>query len=155
MVTLLLVTCGPQLPAPGAAIPTGPPTSFVIPTVLSNGRVEIAIRTAYAIGTSATIPVRVIAGRGTVTGPTAARILASGIGGGGRPSEALVATLKVAPVAARAGQTLATSVSWDGRDDKGVLVPPDAYSLLLDFRIDDGSLATTANAGATLQWNVP
>ena len=152
---LLIVSCGPQLPPAQRAIPPDQSTSFVIPTVLANGRVEVAIRTGYVIGTSAAIPVVVIASRGAVTGPVTARIVASGIGERGLPSEVLVATLAVTPVSAKAGQAMSTSVSWNGRDDKNDLVTADAYSLLMDFRLEDGSVTTTATAGATLQWNAP
>jgi hypothetical protein len=152
---LLVVSCGPQPPTARGTVAPGSPASFVIPTVLPNGRVEVAIRTGYVIGTSAAIPVIVIASRGVVTGPVTARIVASGIGERGRPSETLVATLAVAPVSAKAGQAMPTSVSWNGRDDKNELVPADAYSLLMDFRLEDGSVTTTATAGATLQWNSP
>jgi hypothetical protein len=152
--TLLVASCGPQPPSRFTVVPTQP-ISFVIPTILPNGRVEITIRAAYAIGSSATIPVRLIASRGSVAGPIAARILASGIPKGGRPSEVLVATLTVSAVSAKAGQTAATSVTWNGRDDKNEPVAADAYSLVMDFRLEDGSLTTTGTAGATLQWNAP
>jgi hypothetical protein len=154
LVVLVAASCGPQLPV-RPTVPPGQASSFVIPTVLPNGRVEVTIRTAYVIGTTATIPVRVVAARGTLTGPVAARILASGIGGESRPSEVLVSALTVRPVSAAAGKTVTTSVSWDGRDDKGQAVPADAYSLLMEFRIEDGSTVATATAAATLQWNAP
>jgi hypothetical protein len=67
----------------------------------------------------------------------------------------LVATLTVSAVSAKAGQTAATSVTWNGRDDKNEPVAADAYSLVMDFRLEDGSLTTTGTAGATLQWNAP
>ena len=146
---LVLATCGPQLPLRTA---TTARTSIVIPTVLPNGRIEVVVRTMYAVGTSATIPLRIVATRGSITGPVAARILASGIGGGTQPSEVLVSTLAVAPVSATAGQTLSTTVAWDGRDAKGALVPLDDYSLVMDFAIKDGTVTTTLTAGATLQW---
>lgn len=154
-VLVLVAGCGPQLPEARRAIAPGQATSFTIPTVLPNGRVEITIQTGYVIGTTAAIPVAVIATRGVVTGPVTARIVASGIGERGRPSEVLVATLPVTAVSARAGQRMSTSVSWNGRDDKNELVAADAYSLLVDFRLEDGTLTTTATAGATLQWNAP
>jgi hypothetical protein len=149
VLVLVLTSCGPQLPPPSA---TTAPTSIVIPTVLPNGRIEVVVRTMYTVGTSATIPLRVIATRGSITGPVAARILASGIGGGSQPSEVLVSTLAVTPVSASGGQTLSTTVAWDGRDATGALVPLDDYSLVMDFTVKDGSATTTATAAATLQW---
>jgi len=146
---LVLTSCGPPVPP---RISTTAPTSIVIPTVLPNGRIEVVVRTMYTVGTSATIPLRIVTIRGSITGPVAARILASGIGGGTQPSEVLVSTLAVAPVTASAGQTLSTTVAWDGRDATGALVPLDDYSLVMDFTVKDGSVTTTASAGATLQW---
>ena len=149
----LAVGCTQQLPlvtpTPGRAV------TFVIPTALANGRVDVTIRTAFIIGSSATIPVRVSATRGAITGPVTARILASGIGERGSASEVLVATLPVTPVTVKAGQMLTTSVTWDGRDAKGELVPADAYSLRMDFRLEDGTVITDATAGVTLQWDLP
>ena len=153
VLVLLVASCGPQLRPASRTIAPGQPASFVIPTVLPNGRVEVTIRTGYVIGTTATIPVVVSAIRGVVTGPVSARIVASGIGERGRPSELLVTTLGVRSVSAKAGQTMSTSVAWDGRDYKNELVTADAYSLLMDFRLEDGTVTTTATAGATLQWN--
>jgi hypothetical protein len=152
---LLAEGCGPQLPIIRPTLAPLPLATFIIPTVLPNGRADVTIRTSYVLGTSAVIPVTLSASRGTITGPVAARILASGIGGRFRPSEVLVKALPVTPASAAAGQIASTSVSWDGRDDKGDAVPADAYSLVLDFRITDGSIVTTATAGATLQWNAP
>lgn len=152
---LLVVSCGPRLPSASRTIAPGQPASFVIPTILPNGRVEVTIRTGYVIGTTATIPVVISAIRGVVTGPVSARIVASGIGERGRPSELLVTTLGVRSVSAKAGQTMPTSVAWDGRDYKNELVTADAYSLLMDFRVEDGSTTTITTAGATLQWNAP
>ena len=144
-----LAGCGPQ-PLPRTTATAS--TSLVIPTVLPNGRIEVTVRTMYTVGTSATIPVRISATRGSITGPVAARIMASGIGGGSQPSEVLVSALPVTPVSASSGQVLSTTVAWDGRDDKGALVPLDDYTLVLDFTVRDGSVTNTATAAATLQW---
>ena len=147
----LAAGCAPPLP-PVTATPSQVVT-FVIPTALANGRVDVTIRTSFVIGSSAMISMRISATRGTITGPIAARILASGIGERGSAAEVLVATLAVTPVMVKAGQSLSTTVTWDGRDAKGELVPADAYSLRMDFRLDDGTVITNATAGATLQWD--
>ena len=141
-------------PLPPATVSPTQAVTFVIPTPLANGRVDVTIRTSFVIGSSAMIPIRVSASRGTITGPIAARILASGINERGSVSEVPVATLAVAPLTVKAGQTLSTAVSWDGRDAKGQLVPADAYSLRMDFRLEDGAVITIATAGATLQWDL-
>ncbi len=137
-------------PTPPATAPTRTaPAAFVIPTNLPNGRVELTVAPGYPIGATLTIPIAIVATRGTIVGPLTARIMASGINEKGAPAEVLVRELTVAPATATAGRA-ATSVSWDTRDQKGVLVPVDAYSLVLEFRSADGA-ETTATAGATLE----
>ncbi len=148
----LVAGCAPPL-APVTVTPSQAVT-FVIPTALSNGRIDVTIRPSFVIGSSAMISMRIGATRGTIIGPVAARILASGIGERGSAAEVLVATLAVTPVTVRAGQSLSTTVTWDGRDAKGELVPADAYSLRMDFRVEDGTVITNATAGATLQWDL-
>ena len=126
----------------------------MISSNLPNGRVEIVLQRAYTLGGDATIPLTVVATRGSVAGPVAAKVLASGIGEGG-PAEALVRTLATSAVTAMAGQSRTTSVSWDGHDEKGVLVPADAYSLVLEFDVEDRGSMQRATATATLQMSAP
>lgn len=153
-VAAALAACGapPQRPTP--ATPAAP-AGFVVPTIVSNGRIDIAIRTRYVVGSSAIIPITVSATRGQIAGPVAARILASGINEPHRPAEVLVRTLAVTAITVSGGQRGSTTVAWDGRDEHGDPVPADAYSLLLDFENRDGAAVTTAHAGATLQWDAP
>jgi hypothetical protein len=127
------------------------PNGFVIPTDLPNGRVEITIATSYALGALASIPVTITVTRGTVTGPVTARVLASGINEGGAPAEVLVRELAVAPLTVRANGRGSTTLTWDTRDAKGLVVPADAYSLVLEVRTDDGGTPRTLTAGATLE----
>lgn len=98
------------------------------------------------------LPLSVAASRGTISGPLTARIVANGFGENGVPSEVLVRALTVAPVTVAAGQRGSTEIDWDGRDDRGVVVPADAYSLILEFGIEDGRISRRATAGATLQY---
>ena len=125
----------------------------MLPTVVPNGRIELAIRPAYRLGQPAVVQATAIVTSGTITGPTAAHVYASGIGEGGRPSEVLVRTLSVTPASVPAGQRRTFALTWDGRDEHGVLVPSDAYVLIVEFRADDGGSARTARATATLQLN--
>jgi hypothetical protein len=97
-----------------------------------------------------TIQIAVSATRGTITGPISARVLASGINEGGFPAEVLVRDLAVAPVSVAAGRR-STSVSWDTKDLKGVLVPADAYALTLEFRSEDAGVTSTARAATTIE----
>jgi hypothetical protein len=126
------------------------PAAFVIPTDLPNGRAELTIAPSYPIGTPLAIPITVVVTRGTITGPITARVLASGINEGGSPAEVLVRELAVAPVTVSSGRG-STTVSWDTKDRNGALVPADAYSLVLEFRSDDGGTSLTTKAGATLE----
>ena len=135
----------------GAPPRTGTSGAFVIPTELPNGRVEITVATAYAPGATATIPVAIVVTRGSVTGPLSARVLASGINEAGRPAEVLVRELGVSPLTVSANGRATLTLTWDTRDAKGIVVPADAYSLVLTFRSDDGDRSRAVTAGATLE----
>jgi hypothetical protein len=142
----LLAACAGPAPAATAR----PPTAFVITTDLPNGRVEITISPSYALGAIATIPVAISATRGTVTGPLTARIMASGINGGGAAAEVLVRELVVKTATVAANSKASTTLTWDTRDAKGSLVPVDAYTIVMDVRSDDGGVSRTVAASATL-----
>jgi hypothetical protein len=146
MALALLVGCTSPPPATGR-----PATVFVIPTDLPNGRVEITISPSYALGAVATIPVAISVTRGSVTGPVTARVLANGINEGGAPAEVLVRELAATPVTVAASGRRSITLTWDTRDTKGVVVPADAYSLVIEVRSDDGGTSRTFTAGATLE----
>jgi hypothetical protein len=142
----LLAACA--APAPATA---RPPTVFVIPTDLPNGRVEITISPTYTLGAVATIPVVISVTRGSITGPLTARIMASGVSqGGGVPAEVLVRELVVKPAIVAAATRASTTLTWDTRDGNGAIVPSDAYTLLVEVRSDDGGSSRTVTASATL-----
>ena len=151
-----LLVAGSCATAPAPPPTRRPSTAFVIPADLPNGRAELTIAPSYPIGRPLAIPITVIVTRGTITGPVAARIMASGINEGGSPAEVLVRELAVTPVTVASGRG-STFVAWDTKDRKGVLVPADAYSLVLEFRSDDGGTtgtsgtSRTTRAGATLE----
>src|SRR5207249_10159229 len=71
------------------------------------------------------------------------------------PAEVLVRSLVATSVTAAAGQRRMTSVSWDGLDEQGRLVPADAYSLVLEFHRDGAGAETQGRAGVTLPPNAP
>jgi hypothetical protein len=79
-----------------------------------------------------------------------ARVMASGINEAGSPAEVLVRELAATAVTVAAGGRRATTLTWDTRDAKGMVVPADAYSLVLEVRIDDGT-SRIVTAGATLE----
>jgi hypothetical protein len=139
--------------APGTIQRTATPAIIVVPTVLPNGRVEIAIRQRYVLGQPARIEVAIVATRGTITGPTQALVVASGINEGGAPAEVLVRHLDATAATATADRRATTSVTWNGEDQFGVRVPADAYVLLLEFESKDRERTSTIRATATLQMN--
>jgi hypothetical protein len=93
--------------APGTIQRTATPTIIVVPTVLPNGRVELAIQPRYVLGRPTRIEVAIVATRGTIAGPTQARVMASGINEGGAPAEVLVRRL----------DTTSAIATADRRDD--------------------------------------
>ena len=148
LIVLAALAAACAAPAPATA---RPPSVFVIPTDLPNGRVQVTISSAYPLGASATIPVTITVTRGSVTGPLSARVMASGVSqGGGVPAEVLVRELSVKPATVSAGATASTTLTWDTRDAKGAIVPADAYTLLVDVRSDDGASSRTVTASVTL-----
>lgn len=148
-----MLACGSAPPPSRVTRSPASQSSVVVPTTLPNGRVEITIAYAYALGQAAKIPILIRTTRGTITGPVGARVLAIGMGERGVPSEVLVRTLAIESAVVPAGQTRTTAVSWDGRDEKSQIVPGDAYVLVVEFQIDAGGQVSKANANATLQWN--
>jgi hypothetical protein len=140
-----LATCAP---APGTIQRSVTPTVIVVPTALPNGRVEIAIQPRYLLGQPTRIEVSIVATRGTITGPTHARVMASGIS-----AEVLVRRLDASEATATADRRVTTFVTWNGEDQFGVRVPADAYVLLLEFESKDGENTRTVRATATLHMN--
>jgi hypothetical protein len=132
---------------------TATPGIIVVPTELPNGRVEIALRPTYVLGAPISVDVTIIATRGTVTGPTEARVMASGINEGGAPAEVLVRRLDASGTTIAAGRRATQTVTWDGDDEFGMRVPADAYVLLLEFESNDGANTRTIRTTATLQTN--
>jgi hypothetical protein len=130
-------------PAPARSLTT----TFVIPVALPNGRAELTIAPSYPRGATLAVPITVLVSNGTISGPVTARVLASGINEAGLPAEVLVRELATAPVTVSGGRGT-TTVTWDTLDRTGTVVPADAYSLVLEFRSGDG---TIAKAGATLE----
>jgi IMP cyclohydrolase len=142
---LAIVACtsvAPPTPRPSAV--------FIIPTELPNGRVEMTVAPSYPLGAVAVIAVRIVVTQGSVTGPLAARVMASGINEGGAPAEVLVRELLVKPTVVAANTRASTTLTWDTRDAKGIVVPPDAYTLVIEVRSDDG-VSRVVTASATLE----
>jgi hypothetical protein len=150
-VALVIAACAPQRPV--LAPRTASPAVIVVPTELPNGRIEIRVQPTYVLGTPTRIDVSIVATQGTVTGPTEARVTASGVNEAGAPAEVLVRRLDASAATVTAGGRAMTSLIWDGDDEFGARVPPDAYVLLLEFESNDGESTRTVRATATLQMN--
>jgi hypothetical protein len=150
-IALVVSACAPQ--GPGTTPRTATPTVIVVPTELPNGRIEIALRPTYVLGAGTRVDVTIIATRGSITGPTLARVMASGINEGGSPAEVLVRRLDAPVATIDAGKRATATLTWNGEDEFGMRVPADAYVLLLEFESHDGESTRTVRATATLQMN--
>ena len=124
-----------------------------MPTELPNGRVEIALRPSYVLGAGTQVSVTIVARQGTITGPTDARVMASGINESGLPAEVLVRHLDAKASTVKAGGRTTATLTWNGEDEFGMRVPADAYVLLVEFQAEDGTGTHTVRAAATLQMN--
>ena len=140
-------------PGPLTTVRTATPAVIVVLTELPNGRIEIALRPTYVLGAATRVDVTIIVTRGSITGPTEARVMASGINEGGSPAEVLVRRLDARAATITAGKRSTATLTWNGEDELGVRVPADAYVLLLEFETNDGDSTRTIRATATLQMN--
>ena len=147
---LLIAGCGSR---PVVVDRTATPGIIVVPTELPNGRVEIAVRASYVLGAGTQVGVTIVATRGTITGPTDARVMASGINEGGLPAEVLVRRLDAKASTVKAGGRATATLTWNGDDEFGARVPADAYVLLVEFQAEDATGTHTVRAAATLQMN--
>jgi len=135
---LTCVSCGSAPPVRTAA----PITDLIIPTTVPNGKVEVVVKSGYAVGDTIRATVRLRPSTGTLRGPLDPFIQASGFHG-----TATVRHLAVDPISVNAAAGEVT-VQWDMRDDSGTSVGSDDYSLVFNV-VDDSGRTTTV--GATLQ----
>jgi len=131
-------SCG-AAPPPRTAVPI---SDLVIPTTVPNGKVEVVVKSGYALGETIRATIRLRPATGTLRGPLDPVIQASGFHG-----TATVRHLAVDPISVNAGSG-DVIVQWDMRDDTGAAVGSDDYSLVFNV-VDDSGLTTTV--GATLQ----
>ncbi len=139
LAVVLIASCAGTPPLATAT----PVSDLVLPTTVPNGKVEVVVKSRYAVGDTIRATVRLIPTTGTLRGPLDAYVQASGFHG-----TATVRHLAVAPVGANAGSPEAVELRWDMRDDSGQPVGSDDYSLVFTV-IDDSGRGTTV--GATLQ----
>ena len=138
LAVLVISSCGATAPSPTLV----PVHDLVIPTTVPNGKVEVVVKNGYAVGETVRATVRLSPTSGTLRGPLDPFIQASGFHG-----TATVRHLAVAPVTAGAAAA-EVAVSWDMRDDAGIAVGTDDYSLVFNVVDDSGR---TTRIGATLQ----
>lgn len=135
---LCIVACSSPPPVGSGA----PVSDLVLPTTVPNGKVEVVVRSAYAVGDTVRATIRLTPTSGTLRGPLDPFIQASGFHG-----TATVRHLAIDPISVIAGSG-EVAVAWDMRDDSGHAVGSDDYSLV--FKVVDDSGRTTT-VGATLQ----
>ena len=127
----------------GAPLRTAAPVGeLVLPTTVPNGKVEVIVKSTYAVGEAIRATIRLIPTKGSLRGPIDPYIQASGFHG-----TATVKHLSVDPISVSAGAGEAV-VLWDMRDDSGKAVGSDDYSLVFNVVDDSGQ---TTSVGATLQ----
>lgn len=136
---LLCVSCGSAAPIRTSPTPLG---DVVIPTTVPNGKIEVIVKSTYPVGEPIRATIRLSPTSGTLRGPLAPFVQASGFHG-----TATVRHVSVDPISVNAGSADVV-VFWDMRDDAGVAVGSDDYSLVFDV-IDDAG--RTTRVGATLQ----
>ena len=119
-----------------------PISDLVIPTTVPNGKIEVVVKSGYAVGETIRATIRLRPTTGTLRGPLDPVIQASGFHG-----TATVRHLAVDPISVNAGSG-DVIVQWDMRDDTGTAVGSDDYSLVFNV-VDDSGRTTTV--GATLQ----
>jgi len=138
LLVLLLVSCGSAPPARTAA----PVSDLVIPTTVPNGKVDVTVKSTYAVGETIRATIRLSPTTGTLRGPLDPFVQASGFHG-----TATVRHLTIDPISVTAGSAQVVAL-WDMRDDAGTAVGSDDYSLVFNV-VDDAGRTTTV--GVTLQ----
>ena len=140
LAVVVIAACSGTPPPASTATPV---SDLVLPTTVPNGKVEVVVKSHYAVGDTIRVTVRLIPTTGSLRGPLDASVQASGFHG-----TATVRHLAVDPINANAGSPEAVALLWDMRDDSGQPVGSDDYSLVFSV-IDDSGRGTTV--GATLQ----
>jgi hypothetical protein len=137
VLALLLAACSSGPPPVRSLDPNAP---VVIPYKADGGgEVRFTVQPRYFVGEPIRFDLDITAGTLGIRGPLAGRVLRSDLGGE-QTIRRLGATglggVDVAP-----GQREHTTVTWDGKDDDGVMAKKGTYSLSLDFIV--GTKATS------------
>lgn len=123
-----LLACRPSAPAP-----TLDPSADIVLRypVAGGGELTFTVRPGYDPDGPIAFTVDVRAGDEPIRGPVAGRVLFSGVEGEVVIRELGASSLGAVEVAP--GRSARVTVTWDGRDETGDLVPPESYSVTLDF----------------------
>ena len=132
LVVAWLCACAP--PAPAAPAPT---IGLVLPMTVANGRVEAMFARSYPLGQPVRVTIRLLPTSGTLRGPLAPLIQASGFA-----RTAIVRRLSAPPATATAGSSARVDILWDTQDETGTPVVDDDYSLVFEVEDDQGHRTT-------------
>ena len=117
-----------------------PNAPVVIPyKVDGGGEVRFTVQPRYFVGDPVTFDLDITAGTLAIRGPLAGRVLQSDLGG--EQTIRRLDSVGLGGVDVAAGGRQHTSVTWDGKDDHGVPVKKDTYSLSLDFIVGTKNVA--------------
>ena len=116
-----------------------PNADLVVPyNVDGGGIIRFTVRPQYALGQQIVLTVDIVAGSIRIRGPLSGRVQTVGTSG-----ETVVRTFAPTELSGTDVAPHATArvvVRWDGRDDAGVQLPPETYSLALDFLIAERAM---------------
>ena len=112
------------------AIPSQAVLRYAVP---GGGQVVFTLPATFRVGSAVVIDLDLTAGSLPINGPMQGRILLADM-----RHEFLIRTLPasdVGTVTVAAGQRAHTQVTWDSRDDAGLQVAPETYSLTVEFLV--------------------
>jgi hypothetical protein len=131
LAVVVLAACSAGTPPARSIDPNAP---IVIPyKVDGGGEIRFTVQPRYFVGDPVKIDLDLTAGTVGIRGPLAGRVLQSALGG--EQTIRRLGATGLGGVDVDPGQREHTSVTWDGKDDSGVAVRRDTYSLSLDFII--------------------
>ena len=125
--------------APPAQRSIDPNADLVIPySVDGGGTIRFTVRPRYVAGREIALTVDIVAGSLRIRGPLSGRVQT--VGTSGETVVRMFAPTELGGVDVAPRTSVRTVVRWDGRDDAGEPLPPETYSLALDFVIAERAL---------------
>jgi hypothetical protein len=132
-----LVACASSAPPARSLDPSAP---VVLPyKVAGGGEIRFTVQPRYPVGGPIAVQLEVTAGAQGIRGPVSGHVLQSDLGG--EQTIRRFAPGELGGVDLAAGGRAHATVVWDGKDDKGVQVKQDTYSVSLDFIVGGQTLA--------------